>query len=330
MRRGHFGSTLRLSIDGGAIRRRQETFLEVSTTALEKRPMHPADPAPAPPISVPPRFEGRVAVVTGGARGMGRAHAVGLAREGCDVVIGDILEGLPDGTPYPKASRSDLAETMRQVEALGRRCIGATMDVGDPVQAQALIDQAVREYGRLDFLVSNAALTLEGPIVDTPPERFATVIRANLTGTFNILAPALQVMTKAGRGRVVIVGSGASRHAEPNAAPYVASKFGLLGLMKTAALEAAPHGVTVNAVLPGPTDTAMMDNPIRYRQAAPDRSEPTRDDYLEAKKSATPMGLAWVTPEDVTAAVLFLLSDEARFVSGDSLSIDAADCAHWT
>jgi NAD(P)-dependent dehydrogenase (short-subunit alcohol dehydrogenase family) len=292
--------------------------------------MHPADPAPAPPISTPPRFKGRVAVVTGGARGMGSAHAVGLAREGCDVVIGDILEGLPNGTPYPKATPSDLAETIRQVEVQGRRCIATPMDVGDPAQAQALIDQAVQAFGRLDFLVSNAALTLEAPIVDTPPEHFATVIRANLTGTFNILAPALRVMTRARRGRIVVVGSGASRHAEPNAAPYVASKFGLLGLMKTAALEAAPHGVTVNAVLPGPTDTAMMDNPIRYRQAAPDRNEPTRDDYLEAKKTATPMGLAWVTPEDITAAVLFLLSDEARFISGDSLSIDAADCAHWT
>jgi NAD(P)-dependent dehydrogenase (short-subunit alcohol dehydrogenase family) len=261
---------------------------------------------------------------------MGRAHAVGLAKEGCDIVIGDILERLPDGTPYPKATASDLAETMRAVEAQGRRCVATPMDVGDPAQARTLVEHAIQAFGRLDFLVSNAALTLEGPIVETSPETFATVIRANLSGTYNILAPALKIMTQARRGRVVIVGSGASRHAEANAAPYVASKFGLLGLMKTAALEAAPHGVTVNAVLPGPTDTQMMDNPIRHRQAVPDKPDPTRDDYLEAKKTATPMGLAWVTPEDVTAAVLFLLSDEARFISGDSLSIDGADCANWT
>jgi NAD(P)-dependent dehydrogenase (short-subunit alcohol dehydrogenase family) len=261
---------------------------------------------------------------------MGRAHAVGLAREGCDLVIGDICEGLPDGTPYPKATRADLEETVRLVEAEGRRCVPTVMDVGQPAEAAALINQAVETFGRLDFLVSNAAFTLEGPIVDTAPERFAAVIRANLEGAFNVLSPALGVMTKARRGRVVIIGSGASRHAEANAAPYVASKFGLVGLMKTAALEAAPYGVTVNAVLPGPTDTPMMDNPIRYRQAVSDKPDPTREDYLEAKKNATPMGLAWVTPQDITAAVLFLLSDEARFISGDTLSVDAADCAHWT
>lgn len=297
---------------------------------LEVKFMQNGDPSPAPPLSAPPRFEGRVAVITGGARAMGRAHAVGLAREGCDLVIGDICEGLPDGTPYPKATRADLDETLRLVEAEGRRCVSMVMDVGRPGEAAALIDQAMRAFGRLDFLIANAALTLEAPIVDTPAEQFATVLRANLEGAFNVLAPALRVMTKVGRGRVVMIGSGASRHAEPNAAPYVSSKFGLIGLMKTAALEAAPHGVTVNAVLPGPTDTPMMDNPIRYRHAVPDKSDPTRDDYLEAKRSATPMGLAWVKPEDVTAAVLFLLSDEARFISGDTLSVDAADCGHWT
>jgi NAD(P)-dependent dehydrogenase (short-subunit alcohol dehydrogenase family) len=288
------------------------------------------DPSPAPSISSSPRFENRVAVITGGARAMGRAHAVGLAREGCDVVIGDICEGLPDGTPYPKATRADLEETVRLVEAEGRRCVATVMDVGEPAEAAALIDQAARTFGRLDFLVSNAAFTLEAPIIETAPERFAAVIRANLEGAFNVLAPALRVMTEARRGRVVIIGSGASRHAEVNAAPYVASKFGLVGLMKTAALEAAPYGVTVNAILPGPTDTPMMDNPIRYRQAVPDKPDPTREDYLAAKKDATPMGLAWVTPQDITAAVLFLLSDEARFISGDTLSVDAADCANWT
>ena len=129
---------------------------------------------------------------------------------------------------------------------------------------------------------------------------------------------------------VLLIGSGSGRHAEKNAAPYVTSKWGLIGLAKTAALEAAPSGVTVNVILPGPVDTPMMDNPIRYKQAVPHKEDPGRDDYLRAKKDATPMGYAWVTPEDVTAAVIFLLSDEARFISGDTLSIDAADCANWT
>jgi NAD(P)-dependent dehydrogenase (short-subunit alcohol dehydrogenase family) len=188
----------------------------------------------------------------------------------------------------------------------------------------------VSELGRLDFLVTNAGLTIEGPIVDTTPEVFDAVVRSNLHGVFHVLGPALRVMIGQKRGRVIVVGSGSGRHAEENAAPYVASKWALIGLAKTAALEAAASGVTVNVILPGPVDTPMMDNPIRYKQAVPDKPNPTREDYLQAKKQATPMGYAWVRPEDVTAAILFLLSDEARFISGDTLSIDAADCAHWT
>src|SRR4051794_23341806 len=99
---------------------------------------------------------------------------------------------------------------------------------------------------------------------------------------------------------------------------------------KSGRFGSGPTGVTVNVILPGPTDTPMMDNPTRWKQAVPDKSDPSRDDYLQAKKDATPMGYAWVKPEDVSAAVLFLLTDEARFISGDTLSIDAADCAHWT
>lgn len=288
------------------------------------------DPSPAPSPSSPPRFAGRVAVITGGARAIGRAHALALAREGCDLVIGDICEGLPDGTPYPKATRADLDETVRLVEAEGRRCLATVMDVDKPDEAAALVDQAVQTFGRLDFLIANAALSLEAPIVELSPEQFATVIRANLEGVFNVMSPALRVMTEARRGRVIAIGSGLSRHAAAESAAYVASKFGLVGLVKTAALEAAPHGVTVNAVLPGPTDTPMLDNPIRYKEAVPDKPNPTRDDYLKAKKDATPMGLAWVKPEDVAAATLFLLSDEARFISGDTLSVDAGDCANWT
>jgi NAD(P)-dependent dehydrogenase (short-subunit alcohol dehydrogenase family) len=292
-------------------------------------PEHRADPAAPPAISTPPRVTGRVCVITGAARAMGRAHAVALAREGCDLVLGDILEDLPDGTPYPKATTADLDKTAALVEAEGRRCHASKIDVRDPDQAAALVDVAVRKFGRLDFLIANAALTIEAPIIELSHEAFDTVIRTNLHGVFHVLAPALRVMVGQKRGRVLIIGSGAGRHAEKNASPYVASKWALIGLAKTAALEAAQSEVTVNVILPGPVDTPMMDNPIRYKQAVPDKANPTREDYLEAKKDATPMGYAWVKSEDVTAAVLFLLSDEARFISGDTLSIDAADSAHW-
>ena len=291
---------------------------------------HSPDPSPPPAPAAPPRFRGRVAVVTGGARGIGRAIAVYLAREGCHLVIGDVLEDMPDGTPYEKATQADLDETVRLVEGEGVRCVASKMDVRDPAQAKALIDRATGDLGRLDFLIANAALTIEQKLTDMSPETFDTVVRTNLHGVFHVLSPALAVMTAQQRGRVLIISSGSGRKGEPEAGPYVASKWGLIGLAKTAAMEAAKSGVTVNAILPGPTDTAMMDGHQRWKQAVPDKPNPTRDDYLEAKKDATPMGYAWVRPEDIAAAAMFLLSDEARFISGDTLSIDAADVSKWT
>lgn len=292
--------------------------------------MNPHDPMPAPPPGAPPRFGGQAAVITGAARGIGRAIALALAREGCDLVIGDVLEGLPDGTPYPKATQADLDQTIAAAVASGVRCIGLRMDVREANEGEALIEKARASFGRLDFLIADAAVTLEGRMTDLSPAQFDAVVRTNLHGVFHVVAPALRLMTEAGRGRIVAIGSGAGKHAEAGAGPYVASKFGLIGLCKTAALEVAKQGVTVNVVLPGPTDTPMMSSPQRFRQAAPDKPEPTRDDYLEARKDATPMGLAWIKPEDVAAVVLFLLSEEARFISGETISIDAADCANWT
>lgn len=292
--------------------------------------MSPHDPSPAPRPGTPPRFTGRAAVVTGGARGIGRAIALALAREGCDLVIGDVLDELPDGTPYPKATRQDLDQTVEMARACGVQCVGVQMDVCDPQEAEALVHQARDDYGRLDFLVANAGVTLEGPLTELSPEAFDAVICTNLHGAFHVMAPALRLMTEAGRGRVVAIGSGDSKHGEAEAAPYVASKFGLVGLCKAAALEVAKSGVTVNVVLPGPTDTPMMSSPQRFAEAVPDKAEPTREDYLEAQKDATPMGLAWVKPEDVAALTLFLLSDEARFISGETIGVDAADSANWS
>jgi NAD(P)-dependent dehydrogenase (short-subunit alcohol dehydrogenase family) len=287
------------------------------------------DPAPAPAPTSSPRFKGQVAIVTGAARGIGRAFAVALAREGCDLLLCDALESIPEGTPYPKATERDFQETERLVKEHDVRCLAVQADLRDASKASEIVRRAIDELGKLDFLVANHAITIEAPVIEMAPDVFDNVVRTNLNGVFYILSPALKHLTEQGHGRVLIISSGSGRHAEEKACAYVASKWGLIGLAKTAALEAAKSGVTVNVILPGPTDTAMMDNPIRYKQAVPDKSDPTRDDYLEAKKDATPMGLAWVTPDDVAAAGMFLLSDEARFISGDTLSVDAADCVHW-
>jgi NAD(P)-dependent dehydrogenase (short-subunit alcohol dehydrogenase family) len=290
---------------------------------------HSPEPTPAPPPSTPPRFSGRAAVVTGAARGIGRAVATALAREGCDLVICDILEDLPDGAPYPKSTQADMDETASAVRGHGSRCVAIKADVSDSAAAAAVIEKATSEFGRFDYLVSCAAVTLEGEIKDLSPETFQTVIRHNLFGTFNVVAPALKVMTSARCGRIVTIASGAARHAEAEAAPYVASKWGVIGLSKTAALEAAKAGVTVNVILPGPVDTPMMTSETRVRETVTDKPDPTRADLAQARKESTPMGYAWVEPEDIAHAVMFLLTDEARFVSGATLSVDAADSANW-
>ncbi len=291
---------------------------------------HTADPPPAPRPVQAQHFEGRAALITGAGRGIGRAFALALASAGCNLVLCDICEGLPDGTPYPKTSRAEFEATLMAVEDLGVKVVGEVGDAADPQIARRLVALAEQHFGRLDFLIANAALTIEGKIIDLSPETYATVVRNNLMGVFNLLSPALALMEEAKRGRVIIIASGDARHAEANAAPYVSSKWGLIGLAKTAALEVAKAGITVNVILPGPVDTPMMSSEERFRQAVPDKERPTRDDYLEARKDATPMGYAWVKPEDIAAAALFLLSDEARFVSGGTLSIDAADSANWT
>ena len=265
-------------------------------------------------------------MVTGAARGMGRAFALALAREQCGLVLCDALEGVPDGTPYPKATQAEFDETINGVRARGRRCVARRADMRDQAEAARLIDAAVSELGRLDFLVSNRAITIERPIVEMSSEIFSTVLQNNLVAAFKVLSPADPA--EAGAGRDHRLGFGPACRNELRSLRGV--EMGLYRPRQDRRPEAAKSGVTVNIVLPGPTDTAMMDNPIRWKEAAPEKPEPTRDDYLEAKKDATPMGVALVKPEDVAAAVVFLLTDEARFISGDTLSVDAADCANWT
>jgi NAD(P)-dependent dehydrogenase (short-subunit alcohol dehydrogenase family) len=170
---------------------------------------------------------------------MGRAFAVALAREGCALLLCDVLEDLPDGTPYPKATQADMNQTLAAVEEHGGRCVALKADMRDAGQAASVIDRAMEEFGRLDFLVANHAVTIESPLVDMPPEVFDTVVQSNLNGVFYVLSPALKVMTEQQRGRVVIISSGSGRHREEKACAYVASKSGLVGLAKTAALEVA-------------------------------------------------------------------------------------------
>lgn len=282
--------------------------------------------APAPcPIR---RFEGRVAVITGGARGMGRTHAVALAREGATIVACDILEQISSLT-YPLATQADMDETGRLVAAAGGKFLGLKTDVRDAKAADAVIARTVDQFGRVDFVLANAGVYEPSSVAQMSDQLFDDVVRTNLYGVFNIMRAALPPMTKQRYGRIVATSSAAGRRGLASTAHYCASKWGVIGLTKSLALEVAEDGITVNSVCPTGVNTPLINNPVAWRRALAGDAEPTQAKF-EAKMRAgggTPQGVPWVEPEDVTATVLFLLSDDARHITGSAIDVSAGGAA---
>ncbi|WP_245547549.1 mycofactocin-coupled SDR family oxidoreductase [Nocardia brevicatena] len=216
------------------------------------------------------RFEGKVAVITGGARGQGRSHALALAREGADVVVADVPAPIAS-VPYPLATSDDLAETVAMVEEVGVRAVGIPTDVRKSADIDAVIATAISEFGKIDVLVANAGIVSYSPLIDMDDDTWLDMINVNLTGVAWTIRAALPHMADRSYGRIVVTASQAARRGMPNLAHYCSAKWGLLGLVKTVALEMAPHlGVTCNAVLPGGVDTPMMRNDAVCRVFAPD------------------------------------------------------------
>ncbi len=274
------------------------------------------------------RFEGRVAVITGGARGQGRSHALALAREGVKIVVCDILEQIST-VAYPLATQEDMDETARLVAAVGGEFVGLKADVRDPAAANKVIKQALQKFGKVDFLMANAGIYTTGPVATMSDQMFDDVVRTNLYGVFNIMRAALPSMIEKGFGRIVATSSMAGRMGYANTGHYCASKWGVIGLTKALALEVGRQGITVNSVCPSSVNTPLINNPISWREALPDDPAPTREKY-EARMRANakgPQGVPWVEPEDVTAAALFLLSDDARHITGTAIDVAAGGSA---
>ena len=270
-------------------------------------------------------LEGKVAFVTGAARGQGRSHAVRLAQEGADVIAVDLLE--PVGTVgYPLATLEDMDETVRQVEALDRRIVASKADVRDSAALKAAVDDGVAQLGRLDIVLANAGIASFAPVDELTDEMWDDMIDINLTGVFKTVRAAVPHLKAGGNGgAIVLTSSTAGIKGLANLAHYVAAKHGVVGLVKTLANELAPHMIRVNSVHPTSVDTDMIHNEETYGLFRPDKpkSEVTREEAAESFKTLNALPVEWVAPVDISNAILWLVSDDARYVTGVQLPIDA-------
>ena len=268
------------------------------------------------------RVEGKVAFISGAARGQGRSHALRLAEEGADIIAVDLCEQI-DSVPYAMATPDDLAETVKQVEALDRRIVATQADVRDAAAVKEALDAGVAELGRVDIVLANAGIFSFSEAALTE-QMWRDMIDVNLTGVWNTTSAAVPHLVDSGRGgAIVLTSSTAGLKGFPNFAHYVAAKHGVVGLMRTLALELAPHRIRVNSVHPTSVDTDMIQNDATYRLFAPDLENPTREQVGERFGEMNALPIPWVESRDISNAVLFLVSDEARYITGVTLPVDA-------
>ncbi|WP_305037548.1 mycofactocin-coupled SDR family oxidoreductase [Geodermatophilus sp. TF02-6] len=268
---------------------------------------------------------GKVAFVTGAARGQGRSHAVRLAQEGADIIAVDICADIDTVTPYyPLATEEELAETVKEVEALDRRIVARKADVRDLAGLQAAFDAGLAELGRVDTVVANAGIATYGRAWELTGEQWKDMIDVNLTGVFHTAKVAIPAMIEAGRGgSILFTSSIGGLKGIQNVGHYVACKHGIVGLMRTLANELGPYSIRVNTIHPTNVDTIMIQNPGTWAMFSPGDPEPSQEKAMPGFLSLNTLPVPWVEPVDISNAVLFLASDEARYVTGVTFPVDA-------
>jgi SDR family mycofactocin-dependent oxidoreductase len=269
-----------------------------------------------------PSAENKVAFITGGARGQGRSHALTLARAGYDIVAFDLAAEL-ETTAYPASTPDDLAETRTLVEQIGRRCLTIQGDVRDGAQLAAAVQDALSAFGRIDVGLANAGiLGPAAPVWELTDDAWEETLSINLDGVWQTVKAVAPTMVQARRGAIVLTSSTMGKTSTANMASYVTAKHGVLGLMRAAAVDLAPFGVRVNAVCPTTVNTDMILPAIPY--FANYKEGATLADAAEGMDAFTLMpGVPWVEPRDISNAVAFLVSDQARYITGTALAVDA-------
>ncbi|MCU1659208.1 MAG: short-chain dehydrogenase/reductase [Pseudonocardiales bacterium] len=269
------------------------------------------------------RVEGKVAFITGAARGQGRSHAIRLAQEGADIIAVDICAQV-DSVPYPMSTRDDLEQTVKEVEALDRRIVATQADVRDFDAVKRAVDDGVAQLGRVDIVSANAGIASFGPAADLSEQSWQDMIDINLTGVWHTAKATIPHLIGGGRGgSIIITSSAAGLMGYPNLAHYVSAKHGLVGLMRALALELAPHLIRVNSLHPTQVNTDMIMNESTWKLFSPDSDNPTIEDFRPASQEANALPIPWVEPVDISNALLFLASDEGRYITGVTLPVDA-------
>ena len=267
-------------------------------------------------------LKGEVALITGAARGQGRAHALHLAELGADLALIDICADVP-GVPYPLATPEDLEATAAAAAGLGNRVLTFRADVRDVDAMEAAAAEAAASLGGIDIVVANAGVFAAARAEDTAPEAWEALLSVNLTGAWVTARAAIPHLRARGGGAIVFIASVAALKGIEHLAAYGAAKHGVVGLTRTLAIELAPARIRVNAVCPTNVDTTILHNPHTYALFAPETADPHPERLAEAFGSVNTMPVPWIAADDVAAAVGWLVSDAARFVTGIALPVDA-------
>jgi (+)-trans-carveol dehydrogenase len=274
------------------------------------------------------RVEGKVAFITGAARGQGRAHAVRLAQEGADIIAIDVCKPIVENTTIPASTPEDLAETADLVKGLDRRIVTAEVDVRDYGALKAAVDSGVEQLGRLDVIVANAGIGNGGDTLDKTNEHdWQEMIDVNLSGVWKTVKAGVPHILAGGRGgSIILTSSVGGLKAYPHTGHYVAAKHGVVGLMRTFAVELGQHMIRVNSVHPTNVNTPLFMNEGTMKLFRPDLENPGPDDLKVVAQMMHTLPIGWVEPEDISNAVLFLASDESRYITGVTLPVDAGSC----
>ncbi|MBB5159226.1 mycofactocin-coupled SDR family oxidoreductase [Saccharopolyspora phatthalungensis] len=270
------------------------------------------------------RFTGKVALVSGAGRGQGRQVAIDLAKEGADIIGFDICEDIPTAS-VPMSSAEDLDKTRAEVAATGRHMVAMHADVRDYAQVKAVVDRGLAEFGRLDVVVANAGIVTDtGPFWELSLRGWNDIIATNLTGVFHTAKAATPAIIAGGRGgALVLVASAGATKGFPNISNYVAAKRGVVGMIRPMAAELGPHGIRVNALSPTNVATDLFMSKTNKKLFVPHLAEPSEEEYEAACRPMHVLPAGWIETADTSAATRWLASDEARYVTGIELRVDA-------